>query len=153
MFLVRNKNYVCVCVHVNEKHTVEEYVFDCWLCVYVLKETCEVWLRRSHKKICRQKDGKFIFVAIKNVSFFYMWTPSCHYNKGEFWLLVECRYRHRQAIFIIMKCLRVLACVVYWPWRCSVRLSARVSPSKAWNKYVLLITKPFPDKRFYFCAG
>ena len=53
-----------------------------------------------------------------------VWTRNRHYNEEEFWSVLECRYS-RHCIFVIMKCLRVLTCVVYWSY-CCVRLSVAV---------------------------
>ena len=137
--------YVCIWLkaHINRVSVWQ-------LCVVGGGETYEIWLRQFHKKIGRQKDGKFTFATTKNVAFgVYGLNESIH-PKGsilsdEDGILVDDR--------ISMFC-RVLVCVVYWPyvaawgvltcprlciavcgclWMCVVvSVSLLLLPSKAW---------------------
>ena len=116
-----------MCVYVCEEwkaHCSRVYVWlliECvrvCMCVCVWKATCQVWLKRFHKKM---NWHELIFVATINVVFLEAWTTSSHYNDVEVWSVLECRYSCK-CIFITRECLRVLACVVYSPC-CCVRLS------------------------------
>ena len=96
-------------MHTGEwKHILTEGVFDCWLDVCLWMETCEVWLRRFHKKIHKQKDGKLTM----NVVFWGVWTRYCHCNEMEFWWVLACRCSRQCIVIAMEEFYRALVCPV-----------------------------------------